>query len=92
MKKKRSKKEITNEDLAGMVARGLDDVKVELSSVKLEFRNEFEKAREMMGVIDDRLIKIENHYGRRLDNLEDKTRIIANVLERDLRIKLPKGF
>ena len=69
MKKKRSKKEITNEDLAGMVARGLDDVKVELSSVKLEFRNEFEKAREMMGVIDDRLIKIENHYGRRLDNL-----------------------
>ncbi len=89
---KNSKKEAKYEDLAGMVARSLNDIKAEMSSMKLEFREEFKKAYEMMGVMDDRLIKIEGHYGRRIENLEDKSRIFANTFEKDLKIKLPKGF
>ena len=76
---KKPKKEVTNDDLALMVARGLDDIRAELSSMKLELRDEFKKIDSMLGVMDDRLIKIESHYGRRLDNLEDKSMIFANV-------------
>ena len=91
MKKKVSRKEITNDELAAMFARSLEDIKAEISSVKIEFRGEFKKAHSMMGVMDDRLIKIEGHYGRRLDNLEDRSRIFANTFEKDLKIKLPRG-
>ncbi len=90
------KKEITNDELAVMVARGFNDMdnkfQVELSAVKIEFREEFKKMHTMMGIMDDRLIKIEGHYGRRLENLEDKNRIFATILERDLKVKLPRGF
>ena len=92
MKKRSSKREITNEDLAVMMARGLDDIRTDLSSAKLEFRDEFKKIDSMLGVIDDRLIKIESHYGRRLDNLEDKNRIFSNIFEKNLKIKLPRGI
>lgn len=88
---KKPKKEVTNDDLAFMVARGLDDIRAELSSTKLEFRDEFKKIDSMLGVMDDRLIKIESHYGRRLDNLEDKSMIFANIFEKNLKVKLPKG-
>jgi len=91
MKKKVSRKEITNDELAAMFARSLEDIKAEISSVKIEFRREFKRVHEMMGVMDDRLIKIEGHYGRRLDNLEDRSRIFANTFEKDLKIKLPRG-
>jgi hypothetical protein len=91
-KKTNSKKEITNDDLALMVARGFEDAGAELSALKLEMREEFKRVNAIMGVMDDRLIKIESHYGRRLDNLEDKSRIFANVFEKNLKIKLSKGF
>ena len=96
MKKTNSKKEMTIDELALMVAKGFnnigDEFRTELSAIKIEFREEFKKMNTMMGVMDDRLIRIKGHYGRRLDNLEDKNRIFANMFEKNLKVKLPKGF
>ena len=78
-----------------MTKRGFDEVRSEMKTGFIDVRSEmkigFKEVNDRLDDIDNRLSKIENNHGRRLDNLEDKVRIFATIFEKDLKIKLPKG-
>ena len=92
MEKNKSKK-MTIDKLAIMVARGFKETQIDIKTdLSNEFRTELKKVHDRLDDIDNRLGKIENNHERRLENLEDRIRIIFTVLEKDLKIKLPKSF
>lgn len=92
MKKKTNLKKITIDNLASMVARGFEETRGDIKDVKIGLHSELKKVHDRLDDIDNRLGKIENNHERRLETIEDKIRIISTVLEKDLRIKLPKSF
>ena len=69
----------TIDSLAVITAKGFSDVK-----------NRLDKVEERLDDVNFRLGKIEANHERRIDNLEDRMRIIYTTFEKELKIKLPK--
>ncbi|MCC6323986.1 hypothetical protein IT400_04315 [Candidatus Nomurabacteria bacterium] len=92
---KKSKK-MTIDDLAIMVAKGFNGIesrmvtKEEMNARFREVDERFDKVDEGLDKIESRLDNIETNDGKRLDKLEDKTRIIYTAFEKQLKIKLAK--
>jgi hypothetical protein len=97
--KKTTKKEVTIESVAGKVdslalmieslaeatAKGF-----EKTSTKEELRDLEKKLGSRLDSVEFRLGRIETSHDRRIENLEDKMRILYTTFEKQLKIKLPK--
>ncbi|MCC6323427.1 hypothetical protein IT400_01400 [Candidatus Nomurabacteria bacterium] len=88
----KKQKKITLDDLAIMVAKGFENTatKDEMNTRFNEVDERFNKVDERLDKIESRLDNIETNDGKRLDKLEDKTRIIYTAFEKQLKIKLAK--
>ncbi len=91
--KKTTKKRMTIEDLALMVARGFENTatKDDINEIWTKLGEIDEKLFSVDGRLDDidtRLGKIENNHGRRIDILEDRMRIIVTALEKSHKLKI----
>jgi hypothetical protein len=87
------KKKMTIDDLAGMVARGFSEVQDQFVEVHNKFKQidtRLDNIDDRLDSIDDRLTKIENQHERRLSIVEDKVLIISTVLEKELKVKIPR--
>lgn len=83
---------MTIDELARMVAKGFESTatKQDLEVLRSEFKKGMKNIDERLEDIDHRLGGIEHNHTRRIENLEDKIRIITTVFEKNLKIKLPK--
>lgn len=71
--------EVTNADLARMIA----DLSVSVDTLAQSTKNEFDR-------VHEELNKLSNNHENRIANLEDKVRIIDTTFEKDLKIKLAR--
>ncbi len=81
---------MTLDDLAGMVARGFSDVNEKMDRGFASVNGRLDKVEDRLEKVEATLEKVENHHGRRLDNLEDKHRIVASAFDKNFDIKLAK--
>ncbi len=87
-KKSTSKKEITTNELAAMVARGFANLEEKMATKSSLYSLE-DRLGEKLTEIGAQIDQIKFNQGNRLDVAEDNIRIIKTVFEKNLKIKLP---
>jgi len=101
---KKSSKDLTNRDLAKILTAlaSKSDLKKITTSVEslaeatargfaeTATKTEARELSNHMESVELRLSRIEMNHARRIDNIEDRLRILANSFEKQLKIKLPK--